>query len=125
MLSLISSMSFGADVQTMYLPAGSPAPFAGYLFTPSDAAQAAQNKQAVGTYKLINQSLQTSLDLETKSRQDSDAKVLILQNDLTNTTKALNEVKSASTWEKVGWFALGVIATGLAVDGAYKLSQIH
>lgn len=124
-LSLISSISFGADIQTMYLPSGTPAPFSGFLFTQSDANQAAQNKQAVATYKLINESLTTSLNLETKSRQDSDAKVVILQNDLANTNKALSEVKSATMWEKVMWFGFGVLATGLAVDGAYKLSQIH
>lgn len=123
-LLLISNITYAADIKTIYLPQGSPAPFAGYLETPDTAAASTNLANEVKTYKLLNTSLQTSLDNETKARQNSDAANAILQGDLTNTQKALNEVKATSTWEKIGWFSLGVLATGLAVDGAYKLSQI-
>lgn len=124
-LILIANSAYGADIKTIYLPQGQAAPFAGYLSTPDAAAGSTKAINEVGTYKLLNTSLQTSLDNETKARQNADTTNAILQSDLTNTQKALNEVKATSTWEKVGWFALGVLATGLAVDGAYKLSQIH
>ena len=120
-LSLISSAAF-SDTNAVYLIKSQPAPFTGYLLTPSEAQQMKNNTNAMNTYKLINISLQTSLDLETKSREDSDAKVNILTTDLTDTTKALNEEKSLNNWERVGCFVLGMLAT----YGALRLaSQVN
>lgn len=112
---LISNISYAADIKTIYLPQGSPAPFAGYLETPDVAAASTKALNEVGTYKLLNTSLQTSLDNETKARQNSDAQVGILQSDLTNTNKALNEVKATSSWEKLGYFLLGIGTTYAAL----------
>lgn len=119
-LTLISNFGY-ADDNAIYLDKDQKAPYSGYLITPEGATQQRNVGIERDSYKLLNQSLTTQLDLESKSRQDSDKKVVILQNDLTNTTKALIEVKSMNDWEKAGFFVLGMVTTYFAIKTAHEL----
>ena len=122
LLTINSNIVFATDIKTQYLPQGTTAPFSGYLFTPSDAAVAAQDKQALPLYKQINESLQTSLANETKKTEDEITKNVILQSDLTAEQKAVHDEKVATGWEKAGYFALGVVTTYFALRLAAQVN---
>lgn len=53
--------------------------------------------------------------------KDTQIKLLTDQND--KLTKTLESTSSLSSFEKFGWFIGGIILTGLAVEGASKLTH--
>lgn len=117
---LTSNIALG-DTNAIILNKDQKAPWDGVLLT-KEAAAAQKNIGAErDSYKLLNESFKTSLDLETKNRQESDAKNVILKSDLENTTKALNGIKANSTWEKIGFFTLGVVVTYFAIKEGHDL----
>lgn len=120
LLTLLSNIALG-DTNAVILHKDEKAPFDGVLLTREAADDQYRIGQERQSYKLLNDSFKVSLELETKNRQESDAKVEILKVDLVNTTKALNEVKSTSTWTKIGYFSLGIITTYFAIKGAHEL----
>lgn len=118
---IVANPSFAQDVQ--YLSKDQKAPFEGFLFT---ASKASELKDAVierDNYKLINLSLEKSLELEKKNSELQNQKVNVVLEQNLNLTKSLNEERSMTNWERVLWFGLGVIGTGLAVYGASKIAK--
>ena len=99
------------------------APFEGVLF-PLDQA----NKMR---YKLIecdisiklNESYERTVKLykQNETYQENKVTLLLKQND--ELAKALTESKTTSDLQKILWFSLGVVATGLAVYGTSKITK--
>jgi hypothetical protein len=118
---IVANPSFAQDVQ--YLSKDQKAPFEGFLFT---APKASELKDAVierDNYKLINLSLEKSLELEKKNSELQNQKVNVVLEQNLNLTKSLNEERSMSNWERILWFVLGVVGTGMAVYGASKIAK--
>lgn len=118
---IVANPSFAQDVQ--YLSKDQKAPFEGFLFT---APKASELKDAVierDNYKLINLSLEKSLELEKKNSELQNQKVNVVLEQNLNLTKSLNEERSMSNWERILWFGLGVVGTGMAVYGASKIAK--
>jgi hypothetical protein len=102
---LISNIVYADD--SVYLNQKQPAPFSGYLLPETTVKQ------------LRNDSLELDLYKTTNTLKDQQIALLGAQNTSLSTT--LKETSTLSTWERVGYFAAGVLLTALAVDGASKI----
>lgn len=122
-LIVIQGMSVANANEVRYLLKGEQAPYEGFLF---DTEKANNIKNAVverDGYKLINESLERSLQLH-KANQE----LYIQQRDIfrTQNDKLANELekeRSTSTLSHILWFSLGVLATGIAVYGAKQITK--
>lgn len=109
--------------QVRYLLKGETAPYTGFLF---DEEKANNIKNAVverDGYKLINESLERSIQLH-KANQE----LYIQQRDIFRTQNdklaiELEKERSTSTLSHILWFSLGVLATGIAVYGAKQITK--
>lgn len=104
-LSLVSNLVYAQD--SVYLDKGSPSPYSGYLLPETTVKQ------------LRIDSLERDLYKTTNDLKDQQIALLGAQNTSLSTT--LKETSSLSTWERIGYFAAGIIVTALAIDGASKL----
>jgi hypothetical protein len=68
-----------------------------------------------------NESFQKSVDLYKANQVIYNQENSLLLSRNVELSKTLNEAKSTSNWEKVGYFALGIAATSLAIYGAKQL----
>jgi hypothetical protein len=102
---LISNIAYAQE--SVYLNAKDPAPFAGYLLPEEEVKTLRDNTLELDMYKTTN-------DLK-------DQQITLLTNQNTSLSKTLESTSSLSTWEKIGYFAAGVLLTGLAVDAASKI----
>lgn len=99
------------------------APFEGVLF-PLDQANKMRYKLIECDIKIqLNESYERTVKLykQNETYQDNKVNLLLKQND--ELSKSLTESKSVSDFQKILWFGLGVIATGLAVYGAKQISR--
>lgn len=122
LILLLISNSF-ADEEVVYLEKGKQSPYTGYLFTPEKADSIRKQLIEGDTYKLLNQSLEKSLELEHKTVDLSNLKITNLSEQNDKLAKSLYEERSMSNWERIGFFALGVIGTGLAVYGIKQATK--
>jgi len=122
LVTLLVNLAYGAD-NAISLNVGQPAPYSGILLTPAAAADQRTVGQQRDSYKLLNGSLQTSLDAANKEASDAKKEVKLLQTDNQNLASNLRSTQRLSDWEKVGYFVLGIVVTSLAIDGASKLSH--
>ncbi len=104
---LVSNICFAQDV--VFLNAQDKAPFSGYLLP----EQTVKN--------LRNDSLELSMYQRIDPLKDQQIKLLTDDNIRLATT--LQSTSSLSTFEKICWFAGGIIITSLAVEGASKLTH--
>lgn len=93
--------------EAVYLDKGKPAPFSAYLVPELEVKQ------------LRNDSLERDMYKTTNDLKDQQIKLLTDQN--TSLANTIDKSEKLSTWEKIGWFAAGIVITGLAVDGASKI----
>ena len=91
----------------MYLNQNDKAPNAGYLLPESEVIQLRNNTLDMNLYKSEN------------TLKDTQIKLLTDQN--INLSNTLQSTSSLSTWEKVGYFAAGVVITGLAISAAHEI----
>lgn len=115
--------NFAAAESVVYLEKNKPAPYTGVLFPPAKADELRKMAIEVETLRAINESYSKSVLLYQQTIQlaDNKFKILEVQND--NLSKALVESRRSSDLQKIIWFGLGVLATGLAVYGAKKVIQ--
>lgn len=119
LISLITTNSF-ADDTSVYLDKGQTAPFAGFLINQNRTQTLINEEKQLKDYKLINDSLQKSLDLSQQNFDLSEKKANILLDQNTKMAEELKSDKSTSNLERIVWFSLGVLATGFAIYGAKK-----
>ncbi len=102
---LISNISWAQD--SVFLNAGDKAPNSGYLVP----EQTIKN--------LRNDSLEADMYRKIVPLKDNQIDLLTADND--RLSKTLVSTSSLSTLEKIGWFAGGIIVTGLAIKGAHEI----
>lgn len=100
---------------------GSAAPFTGILFPEKDAQDLRKELIELDTTKLLNESLQKSLSLEHDSFDHQQAKINLLLDQNDKLAERVYKADSFSTWEKIGWFGLGILTTGLCFYGLKKI----
>ncbi len=118
---LVLQTAFAQDVTK--LNKDEKAPYEGYLFPPQKASELKDAVIERDGYKLLNHSLEKSLELQKKNIDLQEQKVDIVLEQNFKLTKSLNDERSMTSWERIGWFTLGVLGTGLAVYGASKINR--
>jgi len=103
------------------LEAEQKAPFSGVLLTVPKANELRRNTIELEHSKKIIESLDKSIALYAaiNAKQDERIKAQLEQNDVL--ALRLQDSRDLSSWERIGWFTLGVVGTGLA---AYGVNQI-
>jgi hypothetical protein len=116
MLALtVQSSSFAQEV--VELKAGDKAPFTGLLFTPTKAESIRQELITKDELEKTNESLKKTIelqDLNLKLRSEQ-VTALLEQNDV------LIRHKTTSDLEKLGYAALGILGTSLAIFAAARI----
>lgn len=102
---LVNNISFAQE--SVYLNQKDPAPFSGFLL-PEEKVK-----------ELRNDSLEKDMYKTEGTLKDTQIKLLSDQND--KLAKTLESTSSLSMWEKIGYFAAGVLLTGLAISGAHAI----
>lgn len=117
--SLLCNVAFADDA--ISLSKGQAAPWDGVLMTTERAQTARKAELENPQYKLLNDSLQHSLDINTEKTGFYKEKVTILTNDNQMLSTALVKERSNNDLMKVLCFVGGVVLTALAVKGASEL----
>lgn len=117
--TLISINSLAED--SVFLNKGQAAPYEGFLLDKEKVLDYRNTTFERDSLKLQNASLNTSLSLQNDiiARKDQQLKLYGDQMDKLATT-AYN-AENMSSWQKVGYIALGVLITGLAIKGVQAL----
>ena len=115
MISILSNTIIAQDV--ISLKENEKAPFSGILFPIDKAAELKDSVVERDYYKKRNDLLLNITDLNEKTLINcTEGKVLLLtQND--NLAKQLYSERQLSDWAKIGYFALGIVVTGIAFYG--------
>jgi len=109
--------------ETVMIKKDERAPFEGVLF-PLDQANKMRYKLIECDIKIqLNESYERTVKLykQNETYQDNKVNLLLKQND--ELSKALTESKSTSDFQKIIWFGLGVLATGLAIYGTKQITR--
>ena len=122
-LTLLTSLLFSiignsialAETNVTHLTKGTPAPYTGLLFTEPHARLVANQLKDYDRVKLLNKSLESSIELYKKNEELYQTQVQDLTVQNQNLVKAVKTEKSNSQFEKIIYFALGMVATGLVV----------
>lgn len=102
---LFSNVCYATD--SVYLNIKDPAPFSGYLLPEDEVKLLRNNTLDLDMYK-------TTGDLK-------DQQIKLLGDENTKLSKTLESTSSLSEWEKIGFFAAGVLITGLAINAAHSI----
>ena len=116
---LIGNTALGLDAK--YLPIGTPAPFEGYLLTVPKAKEIRQQLIEADDLKVLNTSLNKSLVLQKEITTLTEDKVKLVSDQNDKLAKSLMDERSVSSWERLIWFSLGIIGTGVAVWSIKKI----
>lgn len=98
-------------------------PYDGVLF-PLDKAKELQTAVLErDNYKLLNESLQKSLDLDKDTEKVLNQKVELITQQNNNLSETLYKTRETTAWDHFWWFLLGVVSTTAAVYGASRLGK--
>jgi hypothetical protein len=117
---LIFSISVNAQ-EVLYLKKGTLAPYNGYLFNEEKASNLKKEMIEKDGLTTENQLLKRKIELNDLNEQSYIKQKDILEKQNDRLVNEITKNKSMSTVERVVWFGLGILATGLAVSGARKL----
>lgn len=119
--TLISNIAFGEEM--IKLEKDQKAPFPGYLSSESTMEKIKEDLIEGEAARSREPSYKKSIELykENETYYQNKVNILSVQND--KLAVRLYESTSISTLEKIGWFSLGVIATGIAVYGASQINK--
>lgn len=122
LIGLINPSELYAE-DSVFLKKDEKAPFEGFLLSEEKVRELRNTTIERDAYKSLNESYQKSTNFlkETLSIKDNQIQILLNQND--NLAKSLKEERSTSNLERIAWFALGVVGTGLAAYGIQKITQ--
>lgn len=121
MIGLTISNAFAQEV--IMIKKDERAPFEGVLFPIDQAKKTRLELIECDIKKELNASYERTIKLykENESYQDNKVNILLKQND--ELSKSLVEAKSTSDFQKILWFGLGIIATGLAIYGTKEITR--
>lgn len=99
------------------------APFEGVLFPLDQANKMRYQLIECDIKKELNSSYERTIKLykENETYQENKVNILLKQND--ELSKSLTEAKSTNDFQKILWFGLGVIATGLAIYAGKEMAK--
>ena len=121
---MILSVSLTAKAaDPVKLEKDSPAPFTGLLFSETKALELRNSLIDLDTEKKLNLSFQRELQLKNSSLEFRQNEVTLLQERNNKLSSSLMDERTMTTWERIGWFSLGIVATGLAFYGASKIQK--
>ena len=109
--------------EAVLLEQNKPAPFSGILFPKEQAEQMRKELLERDSLIIINKSLEESIKHNKDIIQISDLKINNLSEQNDNLAKSLYSERSMTNWERLAFFALGVIGTGLAVYGIKEATK--
>lgn len=117
-LSLISNTAYSND--SVFIEKNTPAPFSGFLFSEQKGREIKQRLVEADYFEQLNKSLQIQIKLyeNIETRNNEKYNILLDQND--RLAKNLYSERNMSTWEKLAYFGLGVLATVLTT---YAIKQ--
>ena len=109
-LLLLSFFSYAEDA--VHLNVNDKAPFDGFLITPAKVNQFAQTVNERDNLQQLNNSLNTSINLQTDiiTHKDTQINLLLDQNDKLAKTAAASQ--TINDWVKVGYFLGGILLIG-------------
>ena len=119
LLVSVPSSAF-ADDSAVSLDQNQKAPFSGILITTDQAQTLRKNTLERDDLKLINDSLNNQIKLYQSNETLYEHKSQILYDQNIKLTESLNTSRESGTLEKIGYFALGALATGLVAYGVYR-----
>jgi hypothetical protein len=118
-LILISNITLADDV--VYLDKDAKSPYAGYLMPQEKLVEFRNTSLERDTLQLQNDSLNRSLKLQDDVIAKKDQQIQLYSDQNDKLAKTAYSEQSLSTWEKIGFIALGVVITGLAVKGVHEI----
>ena len=107
--------------QSIAIKKGTPSPFDGVLIDNAKANQLKNNELEVEGLTKINLYLNQLNDLKQKNTDLDAQKLQVLADQNTQLAQDLQAAKQASSLEKLGYIALGVVATAL---GGFAISRV-
>lgn len=112
-LDFLSIICYGVEPDNVVLSAGDKAPYAGILFNTARA-------QRVNLMSIDLQSCTKVSGLQTQEETIMQQRITNLDNENTSLSQRLANTKSDGLWEKVGFFFLGSVLTGLTSYAVYR-----
>lgn len=119
-LLIISSNIALAD-DALYLNKDDKAPFSGYLMPKEKVLDLRNAVLERDTLRLQNDSLNVSLKLQDDIIAKKDQQLTLYGDQMDKMAKTAYSNESLSTWGKIGYIALGIGLTGLAISGVHAL----
>lgn len=116
-----NSIAFACPESVQPLKKGEVANCNGLLYSPEADDQAAKDHLDAKYYKEINLRLEKRKELTDKEIEILDKRLNLYVDQSQTLADQLAKKESTTKWERVLWFGLGVLATGIAVSGAKRL----
>jgi hypothetical protein len=118
---LISTTAFSEDA--VLINKNDKAPFTGVLLDTKKAQEYKNTTVERDNLKDLNLSLSTSLNLQTDliQRKDTQLKLVLDQND--KLSQSVEKSRDTSELEKIVWFGLGIIISGISVYAYSKINK--
>jgi len=116
-LLVFSIFSHSVIADPVLIESGQKAPFSGSLYPTEEAVKLKRRLLDADIYEELTKSYERSINLykANETIQENKVKVLMEQND--KLAISLRSEREMTGWERFGWFALGVVATSVAVIG--------
>ena len=103
------------------LEQGVQAPFTGYLFSPVKELEARNAVKNNAILIDINQKQKSIIDLYKQDQELYKQRIELYSKQNDTLAKENAEMRTVSTWERLGWFALGVFVAGGAAWGVSRV----
>jgi len=126
MTILLIFLSLGSNVfalDSKSVTKGEVVPFDGVIFNNTNANVLRVRLLERDTYLQLNSSYEESFKLTAENFKLKDEQIKLLGDNNLRLTKELRSEREIGTWERLGWFTLGVIATSSAVYGVKKITN--
>lgn len=120
---LFTSTVKAEDNKVVLIEKGQSAPYSGLLFPKEDANKIRVELLELQTLRLLNESYEKSFDLMQKNNDLFAKKESLLLDQNEKLSLALVESRQNNSIQKIIWFSLGILVTGISVYGAKKITQ--
>jgi hypothetical protein len=118
-ISLLSSISYAED--SIYLSKGQTATFNGYLLPETEVQTLRNNTFERDAFKTANDAYKAEINLYQTNIGLKDQQLSLTLDQNNKLAKALNENRSLNNWERVAFFAGGILVVGLAIYGVRSI----